>query len=170
MAEWINTAFYWIKLPVRQAAFCLCWWEVLFFVARTIFLWLAGISPSSFQSLLRFLLYPLSSVPLSYVRQVDSKPFWCFWKVLTWHAFLSIFSTFFSILHCYILLTPAEPMLGLTKISPKERFCSVGSECCLELKTTQRSIVRNECASLCTCCGDRWFKDPILLYTSENWK
>lgn len=59
-------------------------------------------------------------------------------------------------------------MLGLTKLAPKERFCSVRSECYLELKAIQGSIVRSECASLCTCCGDQWFKNPILLYTSEN--
>lgn len=52
-------------------------------------------------------------------------------------------STLFLILHSYILLTPAEPVLGLTKISPKERFCSVGSGCYLELKTTQGSVVRS---------------------------
>ena len=76
--------------------------------------------------------------------------------------------TFFPILHFYILLTPAEPMLGLTKLSAKERFCSVGSECYLELKSTQGSAVRSERASLCTCYGDQWFKNPILLYAGEN--
>jgi len=60
--------------------------------------------------------------------------------------------------------------LGLTKLSPKGRFCSVGSECYLELKMTQGRVVRSESASLRTCHGGQGFKNPVLLYISENSK
>lgn len=84
MAEWINTAFYWVTLTVRWyflpwscppllvGGVLFCSWNH-FPVTKRHF-------PSSFQSLVHFFLYPLSSVSLIDIYWVGSKPCQCFWE------------------------------------------------------------------------------------------
>lgn len=49
------------------------------------------------------------------------------------------------------------------QIPTRERFCSVGFACYLELGTTQEDSVGCEWLLHCTCCGDQGCKNPVLL-------
>lgn len=94
------------------------------------------------------ILFPKSPTrsPLPFIflpHWVSNESFWCFWTLFTWH----MPSTFFLILHFHVLLTPAKPVLGLTKLSPKERCCSVGSECWKPWKLSEKQV---------------WFSLPLL--------